>query len=456
MAAAKRKKSKPAGSEKIGGYFASISLCNIRCFGPEQTLNLLDAEGNPARWTILLGDNGVGKTTVLQSLAAFVPTDTAELFRDGLPSSPGLDRLKTSSTLPSSVVHGFSVAKLVRAGFREHRVRAVLHYKNKLDSNRKDVAVCGETHDGYGVWLELPQRELSLCVGYGASRSMGSNRLSESKSASAFATLFDEAATLRNAEEWLVLSDYAASKESDPRKKRQAEAELRQVKDTLVALLPDVQDLRVELNEKPGGTPLVQARTSDGWVSLQHLSLGYRTTISWMVDLASRMFEAYPDSADPLAEPAVALVDEIDLHLHPRWQRELLGHLEKHFPNTQFIATAHSPLVVQAAPNANIAVLKREGDHVVIHQDAASIRGWRVDQILTSDLFGLPSARGPEQDVLRRRREKILGKARLTRADEAELKTIEAQLVDAPGGETPQQIDAMNVILRAAARLKAG
>jgi hypothetical protein len=82
------------------------------------------------------------------------------------------------------------------------------------------------------------------------------------------------------------------------------------------------------------------------------------------------------------------------------------------------------------------------------------VRGWRVDQILTSDLFGLPSARDPAQDELRRRREALLGKARLTRSDEAELTQIEATLVDAPGGETGQQIEAMNIIMRAASRLK--
>ena len=88
--------------------------------------------------------------------------------------------------------------------------------------------------------------------------------------------------------------------------------------------------------------------------------------IAWVVDFAGRMIERYPDSPDPLAEPAVVLVDEIDLHLHPKWQRELIGFLTERFPNTQFIVTAHSPLIVQAAAGANIALLKREGDHVVI------------------------------------------------------------------------------------------
>jgi transcriptional regulator with XRE-family HTH domain len=134
--------------------------------------------------------------------------------------------------------------------------------------------------------------------------------------------------------------------------------------------------------------------------------LGYKTLIAWMVDLASRMFDRYPDSPNPLAEPAVVLIDEIDLHLHPKWQRTLMSYLSERFPNTQFIATAHSPLVVQAASDANVVLLRREGDHVVIDNNMKDIHGWRVDQILTSDLFGLESARPPQLDPL------LMGNAR--------------------------------------------
>src|SRR5207247_4303505 len=80
-------------------------------------------------------------------------------------------------------------------------------------------------------------------------------------------------------------------------------------------------------------------------------------------DLASRLVERYPDSPDPLAEPAVVLVDEIDLHLHPQWQRKLMGFLSARFPSTQFIATAHSPLVVQAAAGADRKSTRLNSSH---------------------------------------------------------------------------------------------
>src|SRR5205823_7295222 len=172
---------------------------------------------------------------------------------------------------------------------------------------------------------------------------------------------------LRNAEEWLLRLDYSASKPS-PIQQQQSQR-LSQVTQLLVNVLPEVEEIRFTSPGTSNPTPRVECRTPYGWVPLRRLGYGYQTLIAWITDLASRLVERYPDSPDLLAEPAVVLVDEIDLHLHPQWQRKLMSFLSERFPSTQFIATAHSPLVVQAAAGANLAVLKREGDHVVIVND---------------------------------------------------------------------------------------
>ena len=102
---------------------------------------------------------------------------------------------------------------------------------------------------------------------------------------------------------------------------------------------------------------------------------------------ADLLFNYYPDSKNALKEPAIVLIDEIDLHLHPSWQLDIVETLSNHFPNIQFIATAHSPLMVQSALNANFAVLKFEDGSVHVVNDPVDIDGWRVDQILTSEFF---------------------------------------------------------------------
>src|SRR5262249_31751599 len=103
-------------------------------------------------------------------------------------------------------------------------------------------------------------------------------------------------------------------------------------------------------------------------------------------------------------------------------------------------------LIVQAAAGANLAVLRREGDHVVIDNEVEAIRGWRIDQIYTSDLFGLKSARPPELDELLAKRKAILSRRTLSEADKRELAQLEAEIGDLPTGETADQVKSMALI----------
>jgi hypothetical protein len=199
--------------------------------------------------------------------------------------------------------------------------------------------------------------------------------------------------------------------------------------------------------------PTVEAQTPYGWVALRNLSLGYQTMVAWMVELASQFLERFEKSKSPLSEPAIVLVDEIDLHMHPSWQRSLMGYLGERFPATQFIATAHSPLVVQGAEGVNIVVLRREADHVRIENNLNEIRNWRIDQILTSDLYGLPSARPPYLDPLLTERRTILTKANLSSGDKRKLRALETTIGHLPGGESPDELRAMELIERAAQQL---
>jgi len=124
-------------------------------------------------------------------------------------------------------------------------------------------------------------------------------------------------------------------------------------------------------------------------VRVDGLGYGYQTMIAWVVDLAKRLFERYPNSNNPLAEPAIVLIDEIDLHLHPEWQRKIIQFLTAQFPNTQFIVTSHSPLIVQSADNINLVLLEKKGEQVTITQpDITTYKGWTIEEIL-GELMGL-------------------------------------------------------------------
>lgn len=423
-------------------YFLSLEVENVRCFGKKQKLDLSDGKGKPAPWTIILGVNGTGKTTLLQILAGFeLILNVDEEGDDDL--VPCFDHWDDSHR---------------RFGIEDAHTEYTAIYcetssVSSVPSEQYKIITRFIKSDIVEIdWPLPPAFEFPLLCAYGAGRRVGTVAFTEN-STNDFpsATLTTDLAELRSPEEWLISLDYTAAKKSryqDLQTKRRIQA-----LELLKQVLWEITDIRFIPGEGVRPKPRVEFKTPYGWVPFRQLGYGYQSLATWVADFASRMVERYPESKNPLAEPAVVLVDEIDLHLHPKWQRELMDRLTNLFPNTQFIATAHSPLVVQAAANANLAVLRREGDHVVIDNDVDYIRNWRVDQILTSDLFGLESARPPHIEEKLKNREKILAKSKLTKADEQELKRLEADIGELPVGETKQQRQEMDRITKALDRL---
>jgi energy-coupling factor transporter ATP-binding protein EcfA2 len=429
-------------------YFLSLEVENVLCFKDKQVLDLTDKNGNPAQWTVILGDNGVGKTTLLRCLAGleFEPYGASGEFFPSLffNASHCASRWNSFDYLVYTNAHLHCevarVKSLTASSFQEiDTVKFRMTFGQLLSPNHRQL------------WGDL---KTLICYGYGAIRRYGNESIPISgiTTSDNSASLFDESSDLINAEEWLLQTDYAwrsaTGKIADRLKKQ-----LDQIFHILKHILPDVDDVRIAAVDEENPHPRAEFLTPYGWVHINNLGLGYRTAIAWMVDLAVRLFRRYPNSPDPLAEPAIVLVDEIDLHLHPRWQRTIMDFLTERFPNTQFIVTAHSPLVVQAAQNANIVLLRREGDRVVIDNDPEIIENWRVDQVLTS-VFELPSSRPAKLDKWLKDREKLLSKAHLTEADEAKLQTLAKQIGSLPMSDAPEDIEAKDIIHRAAKLLK--
>jgi predicted ATP-binding protein involved in virulence len=91
----------------------------------------------------------------------------------------------------------------------------------------------------------------------------------------------------------------------------------------------------------------------------QQLSDGERGMLALALDLTRRLSQANPDLANPLEGEAIVLIDELDLHLHPQWQRTIVRKLTTTFPNCQFIATTHSPLIIGEVAPENIILLEQ-------------------------------------------------------------------------------------------------
>lgn len=406
-------------------YFTLMTVRNVRCFGdPAESLSLLEpgTDNQPARWTVILGANGVGKTTLLRALAL------KDILLDAQPyHRPINDRFK-------------------RRGCNQ----AFLTYRTS--QNDKDVFLSlkfGQTNAGSEIFAPgLATGPTLPIAAYGAGRNWNDSSTDDLWSQG---TLFDRSAVVRNPSDIVARLEYREFKEG-----LQGPSRSQLYRHALTTgVLPDVSDLRTVFSSDD--KPLVEFKTLDGWITLDDMSWGYQVFAAFAADYASRLIDWYPHSDRPLAEPAICLIDELDLHMHPRWQREVISQLSEVFPATQFIVTAHSPLVVQAAEEANLVLLERYEDdssEVRIRNDVEAIKGWRIDQVLTSDLFGLESSRPPSFARSLEERSDLLKKDKLSKPEQARLNELNDVAMSLPTEDQGWEARAKRALALASDELK--
>ena len=398
-------------------YIARAQISNVKCF---RNISLDFRASDPTkeesgvrRWTALLGENGLGKSTLLQALA--IPLVGPGAIRELLPVAEGWVR------------HGASFGE-INAELVWHEGDAQTPHWPKKSPYELHYLVTGEDPSllpdtlpeafrptiplvldwaGYGNRKEREKVSKSfgrlkqtayaegkpgwLACGYGPFRrltggSQDADRILYSRrKAARFVTLFREDAALTSATEWLI-SLHNTARDGDPA----SEAALTQVRraferDLLLEradLVVDARNARLSLAGRPP-------------VPFTSLSDGYRSMLALGIDLLRWLIDAFPESGAPLAEHGVVLVDELDAHLHPRWQQRIGSWLLDKFPKLQFIVATHSPFLAQLATGAggNVLLEDRDGE-VMARNDLQSVGTWRADQVLT-EIFGLRTTRAP-------------------------------------------------------------
>jgi AAA domain, putative AbiEii toxin, Type IV TA system len=134
------------------------------------------------------------------------------------------------------------------------------------------------------------------------------------------------------------------------------------------------------------------------------LSDGYRAYLGWIGDLLYHVATTCPSGKKLVENRGIVMVDEIDLHLHPKWQMTVLPILAEELPNLQFIITSHSPLLVGSLEWMNVIVMQpAAGESTVARRIPAAIHGLDADQVLLTEFFGMDTTRavGKERQLKR-------------------------------------------------------
>ena len=450
---ATHRKKKPASSPG-GRYLRKFTLHNVRTFRSPVTLDFCHPDGTVAQWTVILGENGTGKTTLLQYLAGMMPTDSFDTSQE--------EDQKKRAYGPALVGHewqAWNVANLPTLSSSNTIIQATLHVsaisKNLSESKQPANEIeCpeltlsfsrneGRNHSGtIGGWYECDEDfpESFRIFGYGAGRHIASGASPYLTSETFFqnggseptSTLYHDDYPLISPEQWFLGLDHVSKGEGVVAEN--AKRALASASQCFANTLPDIKSLAVKphVGIKGRTSMALMCTTPFGEVPFSSLSVGYRTMAAWLTDFVKRMHEAFPELDEPDDGPAVVLIDEFDLHMHPQWQREAMAAISKEFPNTQFIVTAHSPIVVQATEgNAKLIVLRRKKrddglEEVEVVDNPEFAAGWRLDQIMES-VYGMPP-RMPEFSKLVNRRIELLKKEKLTKAEAKELEEIETRV----------------------------
>lgn len=356
----------------------TIEKIVIRNFRPIEDLTIDIRSPEEIPWTMLLGENGCGKSSVLKATAL-------ALMGDDYRRQPHL-QLDASS--------------YVRYGCDSGSVEVTL-------SGMSEPIVM--TFEKGKPHFEGGQAPKALLLAY------GSTRLLPRRDEEAFGTkyarvdnLFDPFVPMKDARRWLL--GLASEKFAE--------------------LKPALKQL-LNLNEKDD---LVQNHAKDRVeaiifgdpVPLEHLSDGYQAVVAVAAEIMSVLLDFWGDVA---SAEGIVLLDEVGSHLHPSWRMIIVESLRVTFPSVQFLVTTHNPLCLRGMKKDEVIVMQRDArGRVVTETELPNPEAMRVDQILQSEFFGLNSTVDRKVNKLYDDYYKLLSIRKLNDQQQLELDDIKKQL----------------------------
>lgn len=354
-----------------------LSLLNFRCF-EELTVDF------DSKLTVLIAENGAGKTAILDAVAigfgrylSKLPGITGRTSKDTDIRLNQNEKKERFLMMQWEAENENNEEIIWSGGRRRDATIKTARVKNEL-AKRGDGSF---THglkpiDNFTEFLvESEENEeeyyLPVVAYYGTNRAIREEvqrRRNFRKKFSRFDSLsnaLDPDSRFRSAFEWFNAMEDTERREKEARRDFDYRLpELQLVREAIERMMPkgfnnprtEIRPLRFVIDRE---LPDQTIRT----LRISQLSDGYRVVLGLVMDLARRMAQANAwtldceDPINPLDLPAIALIDEVDLHLHPEWQQRILTDLSRTFPETQFIVTTHSPQVLSTVKRENIRII---------------------------------------------------------------------------------------------------
>ncbi|OOG66775.1 AAA family ATPase [Flavobacterium sp. A45] len=389
-------------------FLKEIKLANFKCLS-DISLSFEKTKTTNRKWTLILGENGTGKSNVLKAIA--LVTSGSNALGELLGNIDSWIKLgETSCTITAIIETKKGEERYISLKFERG------DNLSKVISNNKESLYLIDSA------IENANRNYFI-VAYGASRRLSNEVFSNfEKSRDARSmnvrNLFDNSSTLNPLTAWIIELDYRSGEEG-----------INLVKEALHDFLPGIIFHSIDKDKKQ-----VMFETVDGLISLDELSDGYQNMAAWIGDLLFRVTEAFRNYSKPLESRGLLLIDELDLHLHPKWQRKLLDFIGNKLPNFQVVATTHSPLTAQQADTGELFALKRNDSNIVeIIPFIGSPKSLLINQLLMTPVFGLETDESYEVQNVKKEYEALKSKGNsLNETEKKTMKIVKSKLKDLP------------------------
>ncbi|GGB19629.1 AAA family ATPase [Puia dinghuensis] len=363
---AKEKSPIVASNELVTNDFFPIEWVRIQNFKGIEDLTISFREDEPQKksWLFLLGENGVGKSSILQAMAVGIRADKKMLL----------------PLLPKLIRKGQSTAEII---IKERNSDNFLHTILTKD----DITQTGEFN--------------SFLMGYGSlrlSRDEAGANPDEDKAKISYENLFRPIVPLNDITEWLKYIH-----KTNP-----------VFFDTIAYSIKQLLPHDFSENELTVGEEIMFKKSEK---QFSELSDGFKSTIILAVDIMMKLSSA---RADMDKMTGIVLIDELGNQLHPRWQMRIVQQLRSVFKNLNFIVSTHHPLCLRGAEEGEILLLRNIDNKIHPITGLPDPRALRVDQLLASEFFGLSSLIDPLLEAKFNRYYALLARERNLAAEEQE------------------------------------
>lgn len=394
----------------------------------------IDFEFKPG-FNLILGDNGVGKTTILEAitvavsgfLAGMEDVNTRNIYKDDV----HYQIVKDNNGIPNKIYKGHveigSTINYEGVDYTWSRMKKTVSSSSRTAINPREILKVSRDLINSTEHTVLPLISYQSASRHWISARSDANEKKRKQLHNrrcGYLGCMDKTANLYSINNWCAQMEWGSVRMNHISENYQ---QFGKIVSKFMSIMNDGTISEVVFN--PNSESLLYCENGE-YKTIDDLSAGYQSVLNLILDLAYRMAILNPDEGDNIPNAdGIVLIDEIDSNLHPKWQWRIIEALTETFPNVQFIAATHSPIIVSSCKNANIICIDEEQDVRYIGDSYA----FSVNEILR-DMLGYYMRPAKIEDLIEK-----FGKS-MDREEYTQAKNILEQLTELLGKEHPEII----------------